>query len=393
MDVPLDTRDPAFTQPAGRDPRAYFEELGSAFGLDFSGVTVRFDQGAALDWIGANAAAKDESVYFGTPNPSKQLVAHELSHVAQRRIHGPVPAGARAFSTRSSAAEAEAESLAPRAAAGERVSVRQPLSARVHLDEKTDRAEAVQRAKRIYAAFHDSIFTEDEEAALEQIRGQHPALLRAIRAQYQQLFGRVLEVDFEKYCSSKQTKEAMSLLQPAMTLGERLDTQVEKGPFDLPLMNGAGVLSLLRSASGPERAALAKDPVRMLQMRRQMSSEEYYEAQKLVHPNGDLYEAVLQRLSTAHKWSGYDAQGAANAILALSPSDRARLWNEHGPLMEEVGAIFGVNPRILCLGTEAEALKERMRFATEGAGALHSRNGSSKSACGRGADRMGSCSI
>ena len=60
--------------------------MESSFGMDFSGVESHFGMSDALGQINANAATDGKSVAFADDNPSKETVAHELTHVAQQSL-------------------------------------------------------------------------------------------------------------------------------------------------------------------------------------------------------------------------------------------------------------------------------------------------------------------
>src|SRR5690242_19889852 len=55
----------------------YRSEMEGAFGQDFSGVRSHVGKGAAMDSLGAHAAASGESIAFGSASPDKHTVAHE----------------------------------------------------------------------------------------------------------------------------------------------------------------------------------------------------------------------------------------------------------------------------------------------------------------------------
>ena len=87
-------------------------EMEQSFGgADFSNVKA-YSDGPALkanEGLGANAYAHGDSIAFSTPNPSKALVAHELTHVVQQGGDGPAASGASgAGIDRSGESEAEA---------------------------------------------------------------------------------------------------------------------------------------------------------------------------------------------------------------------------------------------------------------------------------------------
>jgi hypothetical protein len=66
-------------------------EMEKSFGVGFGHVKAYTDAPAkkANEQLGSNAYAMNDSVAFGTANPSKELVAHELTHVMQHTGSGP----------------------------------------------------------------------------------------------------------------------------------------------------------------------------------------------------------------------------------------------------------------------------------------------------------------
>lgn len=100
----------------------YQREMEHAFGHDFSGVQAYTGQRDALTPIGARAAARGDVVAFGDPSPDKHTVAHELAHVMQaRQAGGSIVQASTEVSAPSEPAEVEAEQVAARVAAGDRV--------------------------------------------------------------------------------------------------------------------------------------------------------------------------------------------------------------------------------------------------------------------------------
>ena len=100
------------------------KEMERSFGQDLSGVTAHVGQKRALDGLGASAAARGDTIAFASSSPDREVVAHELTHVVQQRkgggrgVHAKSEVGAV-----DSPLEREADAVAPRAAAGERVRV------------------------------------------------------------------------------------------------------------------------------------------------------------------------------------------------------------------------------------------------------------------------------
>lgn len=94
-------------------------EMEEAFGEDFSSVQAYTGQARALEGLGAEAAALGDQVVFAEANPSKEVVAHELTHVVQARKGGSGvhPAAAGVSSPRDSS-EREASEVGKRVAGG-----------------------------------------------------------------------------------------------------------------------------------------------------------------------------------------------------------------------------------------------------------------------------------
>lgn len=89
----------------------YRREMERAFGQDFSGVRAYTGRREPMEAIGAHAAANGEQVAFAEASPSRKLVAHELTHVVQRRRAGGSGGvrGSMKLSQPGDAAEQEAE--------------------------------------------------------------------------------------------------------------------------------------------------------------------------------------------------------------------------------------------------------------------------------------------
>ena len=132
------SKDPsqAFDQAtqSGGDEIPHREEMEQAFGHDFSNVRAHTGQVSAMEDLGAHAATRGEKVAFASSSPDKALVAHELTHVVQERLgRGSGEVQRRAtVSHREDPAEREADAVAPRAAAGERVQVGATPASAIH---------------------------------------------------------------------------------------------------------------------------------------------------------------------------------------------------------------------------------------------------------------------
>jgi outer membrane protein OmpA-like peptidoglycan-associated protein len=116
--------------------------MDARFGHDFTKVRVHDDAEAAASArdIGARAYTVGDDIVFGagtfapdTPD-GRHLLAHELTHVVQQSSAAPVPQAKLARSSRADAAEREADDVADRVAAGERVSVAEQAAPGVYGD-------------------------------------------------------------------------------------------------------------------------------------------------------------------------------------------------------------------------------------------------------------------
>ncbi|WP_346292970.1 hypothetical protein [Sphaerothrix gracilis] len=242
----------------------------------------------------------------------------------------------------------------------------------IQLDEDDTWQEARRRALNIKTALLDG-WTEDEEEALRQIRGQSVLMLKEIRAQYRAVTGgHSLEADFKEYCSSSEYKEALSWLHAALSLEDRIRTNIDKG-WLFTTENEAGILEVLRQASRPELNQAAQSPSLKKLLRDALNDDEYYEARKLLTPN-DLYDLVVERIRNANGWINDDEDATYNVLLDLTPEQRRRLWRSHDPQITG-STLFGfmsaserASVRVMCLGSEATALQERLDIATTGLG-------------------------
>jgi hypothetical protein len=229
-----------------------------------------------------------------------------------------------------------------------------------------------QEAKRRALAIKDALldhWTEDEQKALDQIRDQSKniLMLKEIRAQYSAVTsGRSLVADFEEYTSSSEFKEALSLLNAVLPLEDRLQANINRG-WLFNTENDQGMLEILRHASRPELNEAATKPNVIKLLRDSLNDDEYYQARKLLTPK-NMYEVVVERIKNARGVLNDDESGAYSVLLDLTPEQRRRLWQEHEQLFSFMSTGEKESARKICLGTEAEALNERMKIATEGPG-------------------------
>lgn len=103
----------------GGGPVPHRQEMEGSFHEDFSDVRAFTGRTAEMDALGAEAATRGSDVFFASPSPGPDVVAHELTHVVQQQ-HGKTGTGIEAPG---SGAEREAEGAAGAVARGDSVSV------------------------------------------------------------------------------------------------------------------------------------------------------------------------------------------------------------------------------------------------------------------------------
>jgi hypothetical protein len=116
------------------------DEMEQIFGEEFGDVRAHFGGTAGLRALGARAATDGQSIAFGDA-PSRELVAHELTHVVQhRRGGGGSIAASSTVSEPTSASELEADAVASQVAGGAtRVRVGATAGGGLQLTPETDR--------------------------------------------------------------------------------------------------------------------------------------------------------------------------------------------------------------------------------------------------------------
>jgi nucleoid-associated protein YgaU len=139
--APMGASEAFATASAGTGSEVPFRrDMERSFGEDFGGVRAYLGGGnaiAGLGTLGARAAAQGETIAFESSTPDKALVAHELTHVVQQRRGGASsPQGKGEVSTPGDAAEVEADQVAAKVVAGERVTVLSSAGAAIHRDIK-----------------------------------------------------------------------------------------------------------------------------------------------------------------------------------------------------------------------------------------------------------------
>ena len=95
----------------------YLTQMEHAFGQCFGAVRATVGASSALGELGAVGAARGEEIAFASPSPDPAVVAHELTHVVQRRRNAG--GASTELEDEGSSAEQEAEHVGELVAAGE----------------------------------------------------------------------------------------------------------------------------------------------------------------------------------------------------------------------------------------------------------------------------------
>jgi hypothetical protein len=376
----------------------YFDRIQAAFGGTHDLSQVRAHVGGeaatASDHIGAQAYATGNHVAFRS-QPDLHTAAHEAAHVVQQRagvqLAGGMGQAGDAYEQQADAVadavvqgESAAALLGPSAAApgrgdvaaGSRSTQALQMDGAEDADEHaggargsddTTNASAAERARMIHDAFHGSLFSEDEERALQQLRGQSVAAIRRIRSAYQAQYGAKLEDEFSSYCDGAQAAEALALIWPAMPVIDRLT-----GNTGLLGDNEDAMMDVLRTAPRSELAAAAADP-RLPGLLDELSVDQQYEARRLIWPERK-HEHVLWRIAQAHGTFNDDEGAVYSALLDLTAAERRALWDEREQRLSFLSESEQALIRRMCVGedggaaTDATALDVRMEIATKGLG-------------------------
>lgn len=329
-------------------------EMQQAFGEDFGSVEVVLGDAKGA---GASALASQESghdvVAFDSTAPSREQVAHELTHVVQLRRFG---AGTGGHSSIDDASEREARDLAPRAAAGEAVDVRAAPSARVLRDGDV--------AQNIYDKLHGMPF-DDEAGALADLRRDtnRGGTCKTYKASYQV----TLWADFTDNASGSILRQALALLLPHMTLLERLATHLgwddDEGSILQTILNASNTeIATAGGAKGLKKYVDELDP------------SDGYRAMQRIQP-GEGVANVVWLLDAGNGWIWDDEGPVATAIMGLSPAQRLELWKDHNAAFSMFNAADKATIGRMCAGSDgktatndATAASVRMELATDGLG-------------------------
>ena len=354
-------------EPLPETTRSFME---TRFGQDFGQVRVHTGGEAARlsKELRAQAFTHRQDVYFGSGRYSpesikgKRLLAHELTHVVQQSATGTIE-------------PSSTPSL------------------------QKDGDETGPRLLQSTQALKIAIAANNVSGVVEALRGHTIADLRVLKdAVYRDLsveldrwlVSRVNSVNYMREAarwigfgtgrntSAFLAEDALRILWPAMSLLERLEAysetfrEIETAQLDV-----------IRASSNQERAAARRQPTKLETIYSRMNPEEEYKARLLIDPI-EGYTATSQLISRASSWTGDTEDPVFDAILALSPSERKSIWENHSNALSSLVWPAKLNLiRLMATGrttqaaqanpqspeaqsTEAQALIARLRLATEG---------------------------
>jgi len=334
-----------------RSENNYLGAFGRALGHDFRNVEVRVGD-ARGSGRGAFATVEGgrDVIAFDESSPSRQQVAHELIHVAQRRRFGE---GSGGVAERDSTPEIEARELAHRVASGEAVDVQAALSGSVHRDDTV--------AQLIHEKLHGT-FVDDEAGALSDLRSDTNRATTVTT--YLASYNVSLWADFIDNASGTILHQALALLQPHTPLLQRLESYL--GWDD----DEGSILLAIQNASNAELQEAGRE--RLMRFVNELDPADGYTALQRISPNKGV-DNVLWLLKAGDGL--FDDEGvAATAIMNLRPNDRLTLWQQH----QSAFAMFDDHDRAqigrMCQAADGTAASEtaaarvRMELATDGPG-------------------------
>jgi hypothetical protein len=263
--------------------------------------------------------------------------------------------------------------------AGNRATVRLLARAPPPNPEKPPWYNAADRARTIMYQLHGGLgLAPDVEAALVELRGQPPEVLRDIRAHYAALPGAYnLERDLSELGTAAERREALTLLGRVLPLADHLRLSVHAGWFYDSVDEDVMVAALrerMRMATPQERAAAAWDGDAEAVLRSSLDASHLYSA--LVLLKGEATEAMVEeRIRSADSWWWDDPQAVYDVLLDLPPARRRAFWERtrDGDLFAFLSWSERQAVERLCTADdEATALHTRALLATSGFGTTES---------------------
>lgn len=350
--------DTAAAGPGGAVP--YKAEMEQSFGEDFTGVRAHTGEAPAMKAMGARAAASGEDVTFADTSPSKEEVAHELTHVVQQRQAGtpPAPQKKAEVSRPGDASEKEADAVARSVAEGdgEGGKITEKPTGQVARDAAPGTTTPDAGAQTAPAA-------EDTVSQLrKELDGWGSDSARILALLQQANAGEKARILADSGLMEKiRSKLSRADMLTALTsLNAPLRTKLTAA------MDGWGcdattIKSMSATASDAEKADVVKDTALLARLRGELSRED------AVSVLASLKAPLKDRLTAA--LDGWGADGAAiRAMLttATDPEKAAVLADK--PLVERLKGECSREDAIAILVTLNAPLKDRLTTAMDGWG-------------------------
>ncbi len=249
---------------------------------------------------------------------------------------------------------------------------REDVEAYTESDENAER-----KAEKIYDCFNRT--WQQEQEALNELKGTSLSLRRKIRSTYNRWYSKKLEIRFRDDANSKISRAAYRLLAPTMALIDKLEYQVTWSNAKEHV-----ILEILKNATKKEIEEFRKTNFysRRMWLKGFMNDDEYYKARMFLlggkRNNDEHYQIVKEYIISAESIWGDDEKRVYNSIMELNKTNRENLWlkdREIFSFIDDYKKYGEPEPdtefhsiKILCMGSEAEMLKERMYIAVDGAG-------------------------
>ncbi len=370
-------------------------KMEALFGVDFSAV--RIHVGPQAPKIGARAFTRGTDIFFAPGQYQPQtasgqaLLAHELTHVVQQsegRVRATRDIGGVTIND-DAALERESDEIGERASKmTEDVSDLEAIhsASAAHLIpnpiwdfrvpvqmQVSEHREGSARAdaEALYQAMHG--LGTDEDAVISTVRGKSRAHLTNVMESFKAIAGGELHEWIASEMGGTSFKQAMVYIMPALSILQRL--RLQKNWLD---DNEEAMLEVIRTA--PESLLLEArqdDQVRLF-LEAELNARDMLKAAKILYPNA-LFDYTLKAIQAADGYLWDDEAEVVMLLLDLELSERRQMWNSHRdvfklfsgfqPTDNEVAADsdFG-KVMMVCMGTQAQALRSAMDYATDGLG-------------------------
>jgi hypothetical protein len=161
---------------------------------------------------------------------------------------------------------------------------------------------------------------------------------------------------------AQRAEQGIRILWPVLSLLEKLEL-LDEGWRELE----QGQLDVIRNASQAQRQEAAREPTRLNPIYAHMDPKEEFQARKLIDSSPDkLYEAADRLLARSPGFFSDEEDAIFDAIIELRPTRRRAFFIEHILALSRLLSMSRFKlMESLATGTEVQALIARLREATE----------------------------